>query len=65
VTHEELLQAINDKLAYYTNNNFGASGFAIALCSVVKLHKDENGWCLVCNYPHPCSTIKAIEKELV
>ena len=32
--------------------------------SVMELHKDENGWCLVCNYPCPCPTIQAIEKEL-
>jgi predicted deacylase len=35
-----------------------------AIDAVIDLHKDENGWCIVCNYPHPCSTIQAIEKEL-
>ena len=32
--------------------------------SVMNLHKDENDWCLICNYPYPCPTIQAIEKEL-
>ena len=35
-----------------------------AIDTVMKLHKDENGWCLICNYPYPCSTIQVIEKEL-
>ena len=35
-----------------------------AIDTVMELHKDENGWCLVCNYPYPCPTIQAIEKEL-
>jgi len=35
-----------------------------AIDTVMELHKDENGWCLVCNYPYPCKTIQAIEKEL-
>ena len=35
-----------------------------AIDAVMELHKDENGWCLICNYPYPCSTIQAIEKEL-
>jgi len=35
-----------------------------AIDAVMGLHKNENGWCLICNYPHPCSTIQAIEKEL-
>jgi hypothetical protein len=35
-----------------------------AIYAIMDLHKDENGWCLICNYPYPCSTIKVIEKEL-
>jgi len=35
-----------------------------AIDTVMELHKDENDWCLVCNYPYPCKTIQAIEKEL-
>ena len=35
-----------------------------AIDAIMDLHKDENGWCLICNYPYPCSTIQAIEKEL-
>jgi len=35
-----------------------------AIDAVMDLHKDENGWCLVCNYPYPCSTIQAMQKEL-
>lgn len=35
-----------------------------AIDTVIELHKDENDWCLVCNYPYPCSTIQAIEREL-
>ena len=78
MTHDELLQAINDKLAYYTNNNFGASGFAVALRSVVELHKpeygdfpDEDVYCATCSTArdyvalYPCETIEAIEKELM
>jgi hypothetical protein len=79
VTHDELLQAINDKLAYYTNNNFGASGFAVALRSIVELHKPLSGWedgvevenhhCSCDEWDeydagYPCETIQAIEKEL-
>ena len=35
-----------------------------AINAVMELHKDKNGWCLICNYPYPCPTIQAIEKEL-
>ena len=72
MTHNELLQAINDKLAYYTNNNFGASGFAIALRAVVELHKPIEGHehlCGACWFgdgmmSYPCPTIQVLEKEL-
>jgi hypothetical protein len=79
MTYDELLQAINDKLAYYTNNNFGASGFAIALRKIVTLHKPIKSnrmidVCELCILPiadgafmhreYPCPTIQAIEKEL-
>ena len=79
MTNEELLQAINDKLAYYNNNNFGASGFAIALRAVVELHKPETGWvdgievenhhCSCDPYNeydmgYPCETIQVIEEQL-
>ena len=35
-----------------------------AIDAIMDLHKDENGWCLICNYPYPCPTIRAIVKEL-
>ena len=57
MTHEELLKDIDDQEFAYDN-------LANALRAVVELHKDNNGWCLICNYPYPCSTIQAIEKEL-
>jgi hypothetical protein len=35
-----------------------------ALDAVMKLHKDKNGWCLICNYPYPCKTIQDVEERL-
>ena len=74
MTHDELLQTINDKLAYYTNNNFGASGFAVALRSIVELHKpvdcealdgSQGTMCInCCDGFYPCLTIETIEWNL-
>ena len=62
MTHDELLQAINDKLGYYTNNNFGAVGFAVALRNVVELCSK---WDTKGSYCLPIKDVlKAIEKEL-
>jgi hypothetical protein len=35
-----------------------------AIDTVLNLHKEENGWCLVCNYPYPCKTIQDVEEQL-
>ena len=35
-----------------------------ALNAVMKLHKDKNGWCLICSYPYPCKTIQDVEEQL-
>jgi predicted deacylase len=35
-----------------------------AIDIVMDLHKDENGWCLICNYPYPCKTIQDVEEQL-
>ncbi len=58
MTHDELLSICD-------NYSFKDSAEPVkVLRAVVELHKDNNGWCLICNYPYPCSTIQAIEKEL-
>ncbi len=37
-----------------------------ALTAVVELHSDDYGMCMTCEMKdYPCSTIRAIEKELV
>jgi len=35
-----------------------------AIDALIKSHQDDDGWCVICAYPYPCSTIQAIEKEL-
>jgi hypothetical protein len=66
MTPDELLARLNIQIA--SSKAIGcecsACDNAIALRAVIELHKDENGWCLICNYPYPCPTIQAIEKEL-
>jgi hypothetical protein len=57
MTHDELLAIIKDL------NKLIRKQMKV-IDTVMELHKDENGWCLICNYPYPCPTIQAIEKEL-
>jgi hypothetical protein len=64
MTHEELLEKINDQeYAYDTLGN--------ALYAVVELHKPTTHkdytdiWCDTCEFNYPCPTIQAIEKELL
>jgi hypothetical protein len=59
MAHDELLR---EKIQHY--NWVESTDLIKALDSIVELHKNENGWCLICNYPYPCETIQAIEKEL-
>jgi hypothetical protein len=57
MTHDELLAIVKDL------NKLIRKQMKV-IDTVMELHKDENGWCLICNYPYPCPTIQAIEKEL-
>jgi len=68
MTHDELLAKLNSSQIF--GKKFGVKAY-LALCAIVELHKPVEGKfglsCLKCrdyeNYP--CSTIQAIEKELV
>lgn len=77
MTHEELLQAINNRLNECTTHDFAPANFAIALRKIVELHKPvEKTWpsngepritCGECEDGfaiYPCPTIQAIDKEL-
>ena len=72
MTHDELLSKIEK--SYYSDSTTGLEN---ALRAVVELHKpcepvsdDKFVTCETCNYeyhreyPYPCETIQAIEKEL-
>lgn len=71
MTHDELLAKIA-KLSITPETNVVPSELATALLAVVELHKpDDYGWCGCAtgdpylDTAYPCSTIQAIEKELV
>jgi hypothetical protein len=57
MTHDELLAIVKD------SNKLIRKQMKV-IDAVMKLHKNDNGWCLICNYPYPCPTIQEIEKEL-
>ena len=64
MTHEELLEQIQ---TFGSDESYGA--LQLALRAVVELHKsDDAGFCSECfgtpYVTYPCSTIRAIEKEL-
>ena len=80
MTHEELLQEINERLSKCDclSCNYEYAGFK-ALRAIVELHKPkrintgastENGFehwqevCSKCIFPYPCQTIQTIKKEL-
>jgi hypothetical protein len=65
MTHDEILAKVNDKDLYWFHHRK-------AVLAVVELHKPEkyikSDWgiyCPICKIDYPCSTIAAIEKELV
>lgn len=74
MTHEELLANINAAIRD-RNADYGLVKGLYALRSVVELHKPQQrcydatcyckDMCYNCKEDYPCSTIQAIEKELV
>ena len=79
MTHDELLEKVYLYCMYANDPEFyGLSGYRKVLLAAVELHKPElieSGEdsifvCSTCNpewfweYPYPCPTIQAIEKEL-
>jgi hypothetical protein len=76
MTHDELLAKVEENRAYLASQVFDAypsSNFVVttALRAVVELHqpfeidREGNYNCQECEWAYPCSTIQAIEKELV
>jgi hypothetical protein len=62
MTHNELLMLLWDKRNSLCDN----LDVHFALTAVVELHSDDYGMCMTCEMKdYPCSTIRAIEKELV
>lgn len=77
MTHDELLAQITNHMLYIVQTGFNDYKTHKALRAVVELHKpsepiSDDGFitCETCNYeyfreyPYPCETIQAIEKEL-
>ena len=71
MTHDELLEEINEAIADFDLKFDNNNPYYKALRAVVELHKPTKnrsieGWCDVCTdyYQYPCPTIQAIEKEL-
>ena len=75
MTHDELLEKIELTLGTYISKYYGSKkdvelrsdviDSLQALRAVVELHKpDSRNGCCGCDYPMPCPTIQAIEKEL-